>query len=159
MANTEDMTKEFLDRRNTFAVVGVSRDPGKYGHKVYVDLKKAGYKAYPLNPKIDAILGDRCYPKLEDLPEKPDVVNLVVPPGTTERIVEDCKKMGIDKVWMQPGSESEKAIKFCNENNIKVIYGVCVMLRMSRQPDGGSGRGHDGKLGGQENENRNRGQR
>ncbi len=35
-----DLIKEFLKKGNVFAVVGVSRNPEKYGHQVYKDLKK-----------------------------------------------------------------------------------------------------------------------
>ena len=125
---------EFLNRKNVFAVVGASRNPRKYGHQVYKDLKDSGYKVYPVNPNAKEILGDKCYPSLEDLPEKPDVVDIVVPPKVTERIVKTCKKLGITRVWMQPGSESEEAIKFCNRNDVDVLYGVCIMIeRKSRQ--------------------------
>lgn len=122
----------FLDKRNVFAVVGASRDARKYGYKVYEDLKSAGYKVYPVNPNVKEILDDKCYPSLEELPVKPDVVNVVVPPEVTENLVKTCKKLGITKVWIQPGSESEKAIKFCKENGIDVIYGVCVMVERAK---------------------------
>jgi len=128
----EELIKVFLDKRNVFAVVGASRDPKKYGYQVYKDLKGAGYKVYPVNPNAQEILGDKCYPSLEKLPVKPDVVNVVVPPKVTEHLVETCKKLGITKVWMQPGSESEKAIKFCEENGINVVYGVCVMVERAK---------------------------
>jgi len=124
----EGLIKRFLDKRNTFAVVGASKDPEKYGYKVYRDLKEAGYQVYPVNPNADEILGEKCYPGLGDLPTKPDVVDVVVPPKITEEIVKTCKRLGITKVWMQPGSESETAIKFCHENGIEVVYGVCVMI-------------------------------
>jgi hypothetical protein len=124
----EQLIESFLDRKNIFAVVGVSRDPAKYGHQVYRDLRSAGYKVYAVNPNASEVLGDRCYPSLEALPVKPDVVNVVVPPGVAEAVVETCKKLGVKKVWMQPGSESEAAINFCRKNGIDVIYGVCVMV-------------------------------
>ena len=124
----------FLDKKNVFAVVGASRDPKKYGHQVYKDLRSAGYRVYPVNPNTNEILGDRCYPSLKALPVKPDVVDLVVPPKVTEHVVKTCKKLGIRNVWMQPGSESETAISFCRENGMDVIHGVCVMAeRRSRQ--------------------------
>jgi hypothetical protein len=129
----ERLITEFLDKKNVFAVVGASRNPKKYGHQVYRDLRNAGYRVYPINPNADEILGDRCYPSLEALPERPDVVDLVVPPKVTERVVEACKTLGIKKVWMQPGSESEKAIKFCKENDIHVVHGVCVMVERRRR--------------------------
>ena len=128
----QELIKRFLDKRNVFAVVGVSRNPKKYGHQLYRDLKNAGYKVYAINPNAREILGDKCYPNLESLPVKPDVVNTVVPPQVTEQVVKACKKLGIKKVWMQPGSESERAIKFCEENGIEVVYGVCVMIERTK---------------------------
>ncbi len=130
----EKLIMEFLDKKNVFAVVGASRNPKKYGHQVYKDLRNAGYRVYPVNPNANEVLGDKCYPSLEALPVKPDVADLVVPPEVTEQAVKTCNKLGIKKVWMQPGSESENAINFCTENNIDVIHGVCVMVeRRSRQ--------------------------
>lgn len=123
-----DLIKEILERKNVIAVVGASRDPEKYGHRVYKDLKEAGYTVYPVNPSATVILGDRCYPDLKSLPVKPDVVNLVVPPEVREEVVKACKELCITKVWMQPGSESEKAIQFCEANGIDVVYGVCIMV-------------------------------
>ena len=128
-----DLIKEILERKNVIAVVGASRDPEKYGHRVYRDLKEAGYTVYPINPSTAVILGDRCYPDLKSLPVKPDVVNLVVPPEVTEEVVKACRELGITKVWMQPGSESEKAIQFCEANGIDVVYGVCIMVERRKR--------------------------
>ncbi len=130
----QKLIMDFLDKKNVFAVVGASRNPEKYGHQVYRDLRNAGYKVYPVNPNSNEILGDECYPNLEVLPVKPDVADLVVPPKVTQHLVKTCKNLGIRKVWMQPGSESETAINFCRENGMDVVHGVCVMVeRRSRQ--------------------------
>jgi predicted CoA-binding protein len=123
------LINDFLRKEHVFAVVGVSRNPAKYGHQVYKDLKEAGYVVYAVNPNIDEVLGDRCYHSLSELPEKPDVVDTVVPPKVTEKIVEECKELKIERVWMQPGSESEHAINFCTRNDIKVVHDVCVMVK------------------------------
>ena len=129
----EKLIMEFLDKKSVFAVVGASRNPKKYGHQVYKDLRNAGYRVYPVNPNTNEILGDKCYPSLEALPINPDVADLVVPPKATEQVVKTCNKLGIKKVWMQPSSESETAINFCKENEIDVVHGVCVMVeRRSR---------------------------
>ncbi len=127
-----DVIREFLDKRNVIAVVGASRNPEKYGYKVYRALKMAGYKVYPVNPNADEILGDKCYPDLYSLPEKPDVVSLVVPPKIAEAVLHACKDLDVRRVWMQPGAESEDAIKFCNDNGIKVVYGLCIMVESGR---------------------------
>ncbi|NIP66626.1 CoA-binding protein [Candidatus Bathyarchaeota archaeon] len=128
----EELIRSFLDKENVFAVVGASRDPEKYGHQVYKDLRSAGYEVYPVNPKAEEILGDKCYPSLIELPRKPDIVDFVVPPKITEEVLETCLKLGITKVWLQPGSESEKAIRFCEENGIEVVHDVCVMVQRRR---------------------------
>lgn len=133
----QELIDEFLDKRNVFAVVGVSKESEKYGNKVYFDLKRAGYTVYPVNPNAINISGNRCYSNLRNLPTLPDVVDIVVPPKITEEIVKECKELGIGKVWMQPGSESEDAIGFCRENSIEVLYGICVMLE--RRKDRKSG--------------------
>jgi len=128
----KDLINKFLNKKNVFAVIGVSRNPKKYGSRVYNDLKKNEYKVYPINPNIDEILGDKCYSRLANLPSKPDVVDVVVPPGITEKIVKDCKKLGIRKIWMQPGSESKAAIEFCKRNNIQILYDMCIMVKRKK---------------------------
>jgi uncharacterized protein len=129
--------KSFLNIENVFAVVGASRDPEKYGHRVYRDLLNAGYRVYCVNPNADEVLWKRCFPNLEVLPVKPDMVDVVVPPLITERIVKICERLGITKVWMQPGSESEAAIRFCEENSVDVVHGVCVMVERRRKVSAG----------------------
>jgi len=120
--------EDFLDRKNKIAVIGVSNNHEKWGYKVYRSLKNSGFKVYPVNPKHEKIDSDRCYPDLRSIPEKIDEVITVVPPEITENVVKICKELGIGKVWMQPGSESEDAIRFCEENGINVIHDACFVV-------------------------------
>lgn len=119
----------FLDKKNVIAIVGASDNRDKYGNIIYRDLREAGYKVIPVNPNADIVEGDKCYHSLSEIPIKIDVVDTVVPPHITEQIVKECKKIGITKVWMQPGSESEEAIIFCKDNGIEVIYENCIMAQ------------------------------
>ncbi len=123
----QDLIKEFMAQKK-FAVVGATDNPEKYGHQVLVNLKKRDYEVYPVNPRLETVEGMKCYATISDLPEKVDVVDFVVPPAATESILKDCLKLGLDRIWLQPGSESETAIKFCEDNNLKVVHGVCVMM-------------------------------
>ncbi len=119
---------DFLDKKNKIAIVGVSANLQKWGSKIYEELKSAGFRVYPINPKYKKIGRSNCYPNLEALPETPDVVITVVPPNVTEQVAKQCRKLGIKKVWMQPGSESEKAIRFCKHNNIETMYNACFVV-------------------------------
>jgi predicted CoA-binding protein len=120
--------KEFLARRH-YAVVGASPDHDKYGHVIWRDLQAKGYTVYPVNPKYDEIEGERCYRSLGEVADVVEVVDVVVPPKVTEEIVKQCAELGLTRVWLQPGAESEAAIDFCQQNGITVLYGVCVMAR------------------------------
>lgn len=108
----DDDLSEFLKKSNTIAVVGASRNRKKFGYRVYATLKRNGYNVYPVNPQAERIDDDRCYPSLAALPKKPDVVITVVRPKITEGVVKEMKKLNLNKVWMQPGSESASATLF-----------------------------------------------
>lgn len=109
-------------KSDIIAVVGVSQDTSKWGRKVYEALKKSGFKVYPVNPRHKFIGGDKCYPFISAIPKKPTFVVVVVPPSVTDQVVEECVRLGIKNVWMQPGSESERAIKYCNSHSIFVTH-------------------------------------
>lgn len=120
--------KNFLDKKNTIAVVGASTNPEKWGYKIYMTLKKVFPRVYAVNPRHERIGRDECYPDLESLPEKPDVVITVVPPKITENVVKTCRDLGIKRVWMQPGSESKKAMDFCKDNGMEFISNLCFVM-------------------------------
>lgn len=123
----QDLIKEFMAQKR-FAVVGATDNPQKYGNQIVKNLKSRGYEVYPVNPKLKKVEGLTCYSSLADIPVKVDVVDFVVPPHVTEEILKECKELGLSRIWLQPGSESETAIAFCHENNLKVVHGVCVMM-------------------------------
>ncbi len=121
----------FLNKNNVFAVVGVSRNPSKFGYIIYQDLKRKGYKVLPINPNAKIINGDKAYASLSELPIQPDVVDIVVPPNVAFYVVKECNALGIQKVWLQPGAESDEVVDFCYDHDIEVIYGMCVLVESS----------------------------
>lgn len=123
----KELINEFMSQKR-FAVVGATDNPQKYGNQIVKNLKKRGYEVYPINPKLNELEGLKCYATLVDIPVKVEVVDFVVPPGVTEEILKQCKELGLDRIWLQPGSESETAIAFCHDNNLKVVHSVCVMV-------------------------------
>jgi predicted CoA-binding protein len=124
----ENLIQEFINQR-VWAVVGASTDPDKYGNQIFRTLRDAGYTVYGVNARGGILEGQRLYRTLADLPESPAVVDTVVPPKVTEQIVQQCAALGIDRVWMQPGSESQQAIDYCQEHGIKVVHHACAMIR------------------------------
>jgi len=123
----QELIKEFMSQKR-FAVVGATDNPQKYGNQIVKNLKNRGYEVYPVNPRLKELEGLSCYPNLTDIPVKVDVVDFVVPPGATEEILKQCKELELSRIWLQPGSESETAITYCRENDLKVVHSVCVMM-------------------------------
>lgn len=118
---------DFVNRR-VWAVVGASEDRSKFGNRIFRDLRDAGYTVYPVNPKGGEFEGAKVYPSLAELPQPPEVIDLVVPPAVTEQVVKEAHELGLTRVWMQPGAESEAAIAFCREHGIQVVHGACAMV-------------------------------
>ncbi|OGS44288.1 MAG: hypothetical protein A2539_02220 [Elusimicrobia bacterium RIFOXYD2_FULL_34_15] len=124
----EDIIKEFLNQKN-IAIAGSFKSKEKVAYEILLKLKNKGYNVFPVNPNLKDVEGLKCYSTVKDIPLKIDAIDIVTPPVVTEKIVEDCKNKGVKYVWMQPGAESEKAIKFCNDNNIKVIHNSCLLVQ------------------------------
>ncbi|OGU63193.1 MAG: CoA-binding protein [Ignavibacteria bacterium RBG_16_36_9] len=77
---------------------------------------------------MNAFEGDTCYPDLLSLPEKVDAVIINVPPAQTEKVVREVKQVGINKVWLQQGSQSDEAVRFCKENGIDCVSNECILM-------------------------------
>ncbi len=117
----------FLSLRK-IAVVGVSKNPKKFGTLCYQFLKQNNYKVFPVNHNLIEFDNGKCYPDLTSIPEKVDGALLVVPGVQTEKVVEEAKDLGIEYIWMQTGAESKKAIEFCEDNNINVVHNECIFM-------------------------------
>ncbi len=110
------------------AVVGVSRDPEKYGYKVWKDLKMKGYEVYGINPNTNEIDGEKIYNDLNSLPKQPDVVDFVVPSKIAYEILKNYATKHKNVIyWFQPGSESEKTKELCKKLHLKCVFNFCLM--------------------------------
>jgi len=125
--NSKKTVEEFLFQKK-IAVVGVSRKKTKFGNAIYKELKQKGYDVFPINSHITTFDRDACYPDLLSLPEKVDAVIINVPPAQAEKVVREAKEAGINKVWLQQGSQSDAAVKFCEENGIDCVSNECILM-------------------------------
>src|SRR6266853_4849525 len=75
-AGGESAITELLASSKTIAVVGLSSKPFRPSFGVSQYLQSAGYRIIPVNPNESLILGEKCYARLEDIPEKIDIVDI-----------------------------------------------------------------------------------
>jgi predicted CoA-binding protein len=119
--------QDFLAQK-TLAVVGVSRSGNKFGNMAYRELKAKGYQVIPVHPQAEVVDGDKAYPSLAAIPQKPGGVLVVVPPAQAEKVIQDAAQAGISHVWLQQGAESPAAIQYCKDNGISLVHNECIMM-------------------------------
>ncbi|MFW6378692.1 MAG: CoA-binding protein [Nanoarchaeota archaeon] len=119
--------KESINTSRTYAVAGASADTSKYGYKVFSDLKKKGCTVIPINPKGGVLEGIPVATDITSIASEVDVLVVVTRPHVTDRIVRTAISEGIRHIWMQPGSFNDDIIEYCDDHDIKVIAGACIM--------------------------------
>lgn len=124
---TRQRVDDFLAQKK-MAVVGVSSTGRKFGNMAWKELAARGYDVFPVHPRAESIGGKRCWRSLAELPAGVGAVLISVPPGETEKVVREVAAARIPRVWMQQGSQSADAIRFCEENGITVVSGECILM-------------------------------
>lgn len=112
-----------------WAVVGATSNTNKFGCKVYRKLKNCGYEVYAVNPGLEEVLGDKCYPNLAALPTTVEIVNFVVPEAAALQVLQDMKTLGIKTAWFQPGADSKAVLALAKELEIEIIQN-CVLVAL-----------------------------
>ena len=128
-----------LDRPDTVvAVVGATDHPAKYGGIIYRDLRAQGVTVRAVNPYRDTVAGDPCWRSLADLPEPPTIVNIVVPPTRTLAVLEECSRLGLKTVWIQPGAADDEVHRYLEESDLDALVDACIMVpHLTRTADNG----------------------
>jgi len=100
-----------LVRPNRVAVVGASDRPGSLGYSTFNNVRNnsviAG-GAVPVNPRYETVLGDRCYPRVSDVPGDPvDVAIVLLPAEGVLEVVKDCATAGVRHLLVLSSGFSE----------------------------------------------------
>lgn len=118
---------DFLGHKR-LALVGVSRNGGGFGNMARKELVAKGYALTLVHPEAEAIDGQPCVHHLKDVAGAVDGVVLVTPPAQTEKLVREADEAGIRRVWMQQGSESDAAVRYCEEHGMSVVHHECILM-------------------------------
>lgn len=127
----DDVEKIIRESRN-IAVVGISNKLGRPSLTVASYLKGQGYRIIPVNPTIQDVNGEKCYPDLTSIPEKVDVVDIFRKPADVLPVVEEAVRIGAKAVWMQEGIVNEEAARKAKEAGLLVVMDKCMLKEHSR---------------------------
>jgi len=128
LSGNMDVKRSMLEKK-IWAVIGANNDQDKFGNIIYNRLKSEGYRVYPVNPMYDEVEGDKCYPDLSSLPEKPEVLDMVVSPKRGKTFIEEAARLGIKNIWLQPGTYDQELLALIEEKQLIGLQS-CVLVAL-----------------------------
>jgi len=132
------MSLEKFFSPSSIAVVGASREKGKVGHEILVNLISGGFEGpiYPVNPKAEEVEGLRCYASIEEIDSTPDLAIIVVPARFVVSVIEQCGRKGVKAAivisagFKEVGSEGaeleRRLVQAARAGGVRVIGPNCL---------------------------------
>ena len=111
----------------TVAIIGASSDRGKFGNKAVRAFQKQGYTVYPVNPKEEMIEGLQAYRTISDVPVRPEMVSVYVPPNVLLKLLTDIAAKGCDELWLNPGTESDEVLEATQRLGLNTIQACSIV--------------------------------
>jgi predicted CoA-binding protein len=129
---SDDELKKLLRGAHTIAVVGLSSSRFRASYGVAQYMQSAGYRIIPVNPNEEQVLGEKAYARLEDVPEKIDVVDVFRRSEFVPEIVDAAIRIGAGAIWMQEGVADEAAARRARAAGLFVVMDTCMLKEHRR---------------------------
>ena len=117
----------------TVAIIGASNDRAKFGNKAVRAFRQQGYTVYPVNLKEAEIEGLSAYQNIRDVPVRPQMVSVYLPPPVLLKILPDIAARGCDELWLNPGTESDEVLAEAERLGLNVIQ-ACSIVGVGMSP-------------------------
>ena len=127
-----DEIEKIIKESKNVAVVGLSNKLGRPSLTVASYLKGQGYKIIPVNPTIQEVGGDKCYPDLASVPDRIDIVDVFRRSDEVLPVVDAAIKIGAKVIWMQEGIVNEEAANKAREAGLMVVMDKCMLKEHAR---------------------------
>lgn len=124
--------RELLEKSRTIAVVGLSSKKFRPSYGVAEYMQKAGYRIIPVNPHETEVLGEKAYARLEDIPEKIDIVDIFRRSEFVAPIVDAAIRIKASVVWMQEGVVHEDGARQARDAGLSVVMDRCILKEHMR---------------------------
>ncbi|HYA97688.1 MAG TPA: CoA-binding protein [Methylomirabilota bacterium] len=126
-ARAADPVLEIL-KNNKVAVVGLSGKPWRASHEIAAYLKEHGYHTTGVNPNEKAVLGEKCYARLQDVPGPVEIVDIFRKAEDVPPVVDDAIAKGAKVIWMQLGIENRAAAEKALAAGMTVVMDACILV-------------------------------
>jgi uncharacterized protein len=135
-ADEADAITKLLKNSRTVAVVGLSSRSHRPSYSVAEYLQSVGYRIFPVNPTETEVLGEHVYAKLEDVPDKIDIVDIFRRSEFVREIVQSAIRVGAKAVWMQEGVVNEPAAECARKSGLVVVMDRCMHKEHAKRVKG-----------------------
>lgn len=121
--------RSLLSGARTVAVVGLSDRPHRTSHAIARALQGFGFRIFPVNPNLEGpVLGEEPYPRVQEIPEGVDIVDVFRRSETVMPVAEDAVAAGAKALWMQSGVINEPAAAYAREHGLTVVMDRCIKV-------------------------------
>ncbi len=127
-----DSLRRILESCKTIAIVGLSDKPHRPSHGVARYLLDHGYTIIPVNPRVDEVLGQPCYPALGDIPVTVDMVDCFRRSEEMLDIAREAIAIKARVLWMQLGVVNVEARNLAESAGLEVIMDRCTKIDHSQ---------------------------
>jgi len=117
----------------TVAIIGASSNRNKFGNKAVRAYQQQGCTVYPVNRSASEIEGLPAYRSILDVPTRPEMVSLYLPPEKVIALLPDIARKGCDELWLNPGTESPEVLAEAEKLGLNVIQ-ACSILAVGVSP-------------------------
>lgn len=124
--------RRILSENKTLAMVGLSANESRPSFFAGKYMKDHGYRIIPVNPRYDEVLGEKCYPDLESIPDPVDIVDVFQRSEVVLPIAESAVSIGAKVLWLQLGIVNSDAEKLAKENDMDYVENRCVKIEYAR---------------------------
>ena len=122
-----------MKTNETVVVVGASAKEERYSNKAMKMLAEYGHTAIPIAVATDAILGQKTYAHLADVPDAIDTVTMYVGPARQQELIEAIIAAHPKRVIFNPGSENPDAYDRLKAAGIEPVEACTLVLLRTGQ--------------------------
>ena len=129
-----------LDDCETWAVVGLSGNPGRTAYEIADLLQRRGKRIVPVHPRFaddgvdpaGEVLGERGYPTLADVPFPVDVVDVFRRSEAAGEFADQAVAVGAKGVWFQLGVIDADAFQRTTGAGVAMVMDTCPAIEWPR---------------------------
>jgi uncharacterized protein len=113
-------------------VIGATEKADRYACMAMKRLKENGYRAVPVNPAFDEVLGERCYRSIGEVDEPIDTVTMYVGAARSTPLIEEIVAAKPRRIIFNPGAENRELAVAAEKAGIEVVEGCTLVMLSAR---------------------------